>query len=285
MEFDGMLCPKEGQAVIYIIPVSSECDEYRVIYPDTLEKKILQLLYHDDLIIKQFSRCTPEAAYAVKQKLKDLVRRRLEEYKARGLYMFFGGIGLAVLGILSWTFPDPLLLVDEIAFTVGGGILTFFGAKFRKQKLPLFREVAQVVEARVESFEEKDDPLLSRIFESIRAKEDPKGITGSDSAQIDQIDAESLWLVDYLNVREMVESQKVSTDDVANLLVSLQDVIPLRQIATLEKSGPYAKSKQRAKRKREHVADRYGLSDDAITVYCELYKSAKEFFESRGITL
>lgn len=314
MEFEGMLFPKQEHAIVYIIPVSSYGDEYRVIYPNTLEKNVLQLLYHDDLIIKQFAGCTPEAVHAVKQKLRDLARRRIDEYTSRGFYMFFGGIGLAVWGILSWTLPDPILLVDEIVCTVGGSLLAFFGVRYRRQRVPFFKEMARAVEENIDAIQEREEPLLSQIFESIKAKEDPEGAAAKDISKIDQIDADSMWLVDFLNVREMIESEMVTPEDAASFISSLQDVIPIHRIVTLERNMTAGSSlagsslagsslagssiaehrvtwatksgraKRRMRRLRERIMDKYGLSDDALTVYCELYKSMKEHLENRGIT-
>ena len=110
MKLDWLPFPSREPATVYIIPASSDSDDYRVIYPVSLKKNAVPLLYYGDVQIRAYEGCPQEAVAAVRQKLKEILDRRLEELTARGTYLFAGGIAVAVLGIISWTLPDPLPL-------------------------------------------------------------------------------------------------------------------------------------------------------------------------------
>ncbi|MBA7689656.1 hypothetical protein ES703_98164 [subsurface metagenome] len=119
MRFNGLLGPN-SEAVIYIIPVSSDPGAYRVIYPHNLGKKLFQLVIKNNLSIKMFEGCSEGALPAVKKKLVEMLNQWLERYSVQMNSLFLVGVALTILGLIDWTFPDPLPLVDELVFTVLG---------------------------------------------------------------------------------------------------------------------------------------------------------------------
>ena len=271
MKFEWLPDPSRQPAVIYIIPVSADSEEYRVIYPSTFSRNAVRLLYYGDVSIRAYKGCPPEALESVRQKLTEMLIQRTEGVVSRATHMFLGGIGLAVLGVISWTLPDPLPLVDEIGFLLGGVVLALQGARHRQKKVPAYREMARVAETQIDGLEPDDDPFLSAVVHSIQAKARPDG----DHGEEDRIEAEGKWLVEYVNVREMIENETVKPQEVRRIVSGLLDVIPMRAMQV-------GRSSKRKRRRLERILARTGLSDDALTVYCEFYRAAREYFDSKG---
>jgi len=128
------------------------------------------------------------------------------------------------------------------------------------------------------------DPLLTRIYNSIKAKQQPEK-EHDEQSSADQIEAEAQWFVKFLNVRDMIESESVTVDDVREVARALRDIIPLKVLVRLERNYLRYGLRARLKRLREKIKGRLELTDDALTVYCAFYRSAKEYFEQEGLQL
>jgi hypothetical protein len=266
---------------IYIIPVSSEPDEYRVIYPETLEKHIVEVLTDRALRIRSFEGCTDQAIDVIQDYLVNLLTRTGDRSSARTNVKFVLGVTFVVLGIINWTFPDPMPLIDELLLVIGGGALAGWSARAKKL-LPDFRERLDEAAREVRSLNPSPGPLLTRIYNSIRAKQQPEY---NEQSSLDQIEAEAQWFVKFLNVRDMIESESVTIDDVRELAGALRDIIPLKTLVRLERSYLRHGTSIRLKRLREKIKRRLDLSDDALAVYCGFYRSAQEYFEREGLQL
>ena len=278
MQFEGDAFPSVKPATVFVIPVSSAPDEYRVIYPSNLTRDILQLLYYEDLVVRKFAGCSEEALYAVKQKLTGMLHRRVDELTLRGHYMVMGGVGLFVLGIISWvSIPDPLPFVDEIAFSIGGALMAYFGLKFRREKLPVYRDTVRVAEQNIDDISTIDDPFLSRIYESIQGRQ-----RLVDSSDLDQIEAESRRLADFIDVKDIIGTEQMQVRELKKTISSIQDVIPLKRMGILrEKTGGFI-ARHRLNRIRGRMRRKCGLSDEVMAVYSEFYRSAREYLLGQG---
>ena len=268
---------------IYIIPVSSEPDEYRVIYPETLEKHIVEVLTDRALRIRSFEGCTDHAIDVIQDYLTNLLTRTGDKSSTQSNVKFVLGVALVVLGIINWTFPDPLPLIDELLLVIGGGALAVWSARAKKL-LPVFRERLEEAVREVRGLMFSSDPLLTRIYDSIRAKQQPEKEYDEQSS-VDRIEAEAQWFVKFLNVRDMIESESVTVDDVREVAGALRDIIPLKTLVRLERSYLRYGTRARLKRLREKTQRRLDLTDDALAVYCGFYRSAREYFEREGLQL
>ena len=90
------------------------------------------------------------------------------------------------------------------------------------------------------------------------------------------------WLVDYIDVRDMINSHAITSDEVRKIMSGLKDIIPMKKIIKLGKKIERPGAKRKIKRIIDWATGKCGISDGVITVYCEFYKSAKEYFDSKG---
>jgi hypothetical protein len=266
--------------MIYVIPVSSDPEDYRIIYPNTLKKNIVELLLDKAIQIMAFESCSENAVWDVREYLKNQLEQKNERHSSRINTGFICGIGLAVLGLLNFTFPDPLPLIDELLMMIGGGVWAFRSAR-AKRLLPQFRERVQQAENWVRDLEAFSDPLLTRIYGSVKAKQEPQQ-QDLEQTTLDRIEAESQWFVKYLNIRDMIESESVTTDEVREVIEALEDIIPLKTLVRLERSYERSGMPVRLKRLRDKVKSQLEMSDDALAVYCGFYRSACEYFKIEG---
>lgn len=268
---------------IYIIPVSPEPDEYRIIYPETLEKHMVEVLTDRALIIRSFEGCTEHAVDIIREYLANQLTQKGDRSSTQISVKFVLGVALVGLGLINWTFPDPLPLIDELLMVIGGGALAVWSARAKKL-LPDFRERLEEATREARSLIPSPDPLLTRIYNSIRAKQQPEKEYDEQSS-LDRIAAEAQWFVKFLNVRDMIELKSVTVDNVREVVGALQDIIPLKTLVRLERGYLRHGTRPRLRRLRERITMRLDLTDDALAVYCGFYRSAQEYFEREGLQL
>jgi len=176
-----------------------------------------------------------------------------------------------VLGIINWVIPDPLPFVDELLFTVGGGLAAWKAWKDRKVKLPelidkTFRYGYEGGRPEVET-----DSLLTLIFKSIRCRHDPLA-AGESIDGMDSIEIESLWMTRYLNFDDISLSVKISRSDSNELVQVLERVFPIRKLAKLEGKKQTLKRRSRLESLKKETLSTTGFTDNALTVYTEFYR-------------
>ncbi len=267
--------------IVYVIPVSSNCGEYRIIFPKRLLRGPGNLFSTADFIIKGFEGCSYEAVYIVQQKLKDLITAKLNLRKSKSESMFIYGIVITVIGIINWFTPDPLPFIDEIVLTLGGAAMAYWGSMKRTKEIPAIKDRTALRKQKIDELEIVEDYSISRIFKSICAKSEPDSIETDDLNKIDRIELEALWFVKYLNIPQMINSGETSLNEIREIVSMILEILPVKKLVKLERKKGFLKN-IRLKRIMKKNTLYKGFSDDAVTVYCEFYKGVKECFENIG---
>jgi len=275
MRFDPEYRPFVAPKCIYIIPLSRDASNYQVLVPGRVSKKLLDLLIQDKLVIHRFKDSPSEAVANIKAQLGRGCAQRSARYSDRMNRVFKAGIILVVLGIVNCIVPDPLPLGDEIVMIGIGAGLGIAGYLKHRRVLPLLREKSERAARRLEDLECSDDILLTRIHEAIK---DRGAISGDPSSQeaADPFELESRWLVEYLDLQQLIDSKIVTIAHLESLLEVLSDAFPLSKFLSLERKLRKDPKDGRARTARYKMAVRYGLSADAFTVYTEFYRLARE---------
>jgi hypothetical protein len=275
MRFDPDYRPFVAPKCIYIIPLNRDPSRYQVLIPSRLSKNLLDLLIQDKLVIRRYGGCPPEAIASIKAQLGRSCTQRPSRYSIRLNQILVAGTVLVVLGIINFTLPDPLPLADEILMLGGGAGIGIIGYRNRRKVLPLLRDKSERALKGLDNLECPDDILLTRIHEAIRAR----GATGGDPAAKeprDPFEFEARWLVEYLDLQQLVESQAITTEHLGSLLEVLSNAFPLGKFLSLERKLRSNPKDLRTRTARDRIAERYGLSADALTVYAEFYRLATE---------
>jgi len=275
MRFDPDYRPFVAPKSIYIIPLSRDTSDYQVLAPTRLSKKLPELLIQDKLEIHRFKDCTPEAVANVKAQLGRSWAQRLTRSSDRANRVFKAGIILVVLGIVNCIVPDPLPLGDEIVMIGVGVGLGMAGYRKRRRTLPLLREQNERATGRLDSLECSEDILLTRIHEAIKNRGAPSG-DPSARGPADPFELESRWLVEYLDLQQLIDSKIITIAHLESLLEVLSNAFPLSKFLSLERKLRNNPKDRRARTTRNKMAERYGLSADAFTVYAEFYRLARE---------
>jgi hypothetical protein len=281
MRFDPDYRPFVAPKCIYIIPLSGDPTHYQVLIPIRLDKKLLDLLIQDKLEIHRFKDCPAEAVDNIKAQLGRSCAQGPYRYSIRMNQVLVAGTVLVVLGIINFTLPDPLPLADEILM-IGGGIgLAIVGYRKRRRVLPLLREKNERAARRLDDLECPEDILLTRIHEAI---EDRGATSGDPSAQelVDPFELESRWLVEYLDLQQLIDSKVISIAHLESLLEVLSNAFPLSKFLSLERKLRKDPKDGRTRIARDKMAERYGLSADAFTVYAEFYRLAREILSAHS---
>jgi uncharacterized membrane protein YgcG len=279
MRFDPDYRPFVAPKCIYIIPLSGDPTHYQVLIPIRLTKKLLDLLIQDKLEIHRFEGCPEEAVDIIKAQLGRSCAQGPSRYSIRMNQVLVAGTVLVVLGIINITLPDPLPLADEILMIGGGAGIGMVGYRNRRRVLPLLRDKTDRAVKQLEGLECHNDVLLTRIHEAIRARSAPTPDL-STKEPVDAFELESRWLVEYLDLQKLIDSKAITFQHLDSLLEVLSDALPLSRFLSLEQKLRKNPKDGSARRARERMAERYGLSPDAFTVYVEFYRLAREILSA-----
>jgi hypothetical protein len=275
MRFDPDYRPFVAPKRIYIIPLDLEPSRYQVLIPDRLTKNLLNLLIQDKLAIHRFQGCPAEAIDTIKAQLGRICTRRPARYSIRTNQVLVAGTVLAVLGIINFTLPDPLPLADEILMVGGGCALGLIAYRNRRRVLPLLQDKTVKAFERLDGLEYGNDILLTRIYEAIRARSTPAG-DSSANKPVDPFVLESRWLVEVLDLQQLIDAQAVTKEHLNSLLEVLSNAFPLKRFLSLERKLRKDPKNGRIRTSRDKLAARYALSADAFTVYAEFFRLARE---------
>ena len=259
-----------GTIYIYILPSSFEGSSYSIAYPDFKAEDILSR----KIIIRTFDGCSPDALSEIEDKVKEILQKRRLKYVERLNTLFTAGIGVFILGVINWVIPDPLPLVDELLFTVGGGITAWKAWNDRKVKLPVLIEQTYRYSYEGGRPEVETDSILSAIFKSIRCRVDPLA-AGEKIEDLDTIEIESLWLTRYLNKQDLLASEESSTSSLENLFRIIEKVFPVKVLVKLERKKQSPKIRGRLQKLKQEAINKTGVSDDALAIYIEFYRINK----------
>jgi hypothetical protein len=283
MRFDPDFRPFVAPKNIYIVPLSLEPSRCQVLVPANLSKKLLDILIQDKLKIRQFQGCPPVTEERVRAQLQHSCDQGPGRYSYRTTQMIVAGTALTVLGIINWAFPDPLPLADEILMVGAGVGIGLAGYLYRRRNLPLLKEKAAKAINRLSGLSAVEDPLLTRIHKAICALSAPD-YGPTREGPVDLVEAESKWLVDYLDLNSLLDSKAITIDALALLLEALSAAFPLARFFTLERKLRQDPTNPRIRKARNKLADHCGLSREAFTVYAELYNRAGQILSERGST-
>ena len=275
MRFDPDYRPFVAPKSIYIIPLSRDPSHYQVLIPGRLTKNLLDLLIQDKLVIRCFEDCPAEAVANIKAQLDRSCAQGLSRYSIRMNQVLVAGTVLVVLGIINFTFPDPLPLADEILMVGGGAGIGILGYRNRRKFLPLLRDKTERAAKRLHGLECHDEILLNRIHAAIRARSAASGDPPAKEP-VDPFELESRWLVEYLDLQQLVDTKAVTIEHLKSLLEVLSNAFPLSKFLSLERKLRKNPKDGRTRAARDGMADRYGLSADGFTVYAEFYRLAEE---------
>ena len=264
----------QGETV-FVIPVSSQADQHTVLYPKGLERRLSP---RGAVEIRHFAGCSLETQEWVEDSLETMFEEAKRKERRRSQNVFVASIGLAVLAAVSWAFPDPLPILDEMVLTLGAGVLAFLSC--RRYRDALRRKAVLPDAAETGRLERREDPVLTRLFNALQGV----GRTNWDEAvhgdSRDLVELESEWLVRVLDVDEMVHSGEIDERDLRRTVSALARALPLKTLLFLEGR---ARHTRRLKRLRESLRRRYKLSENALIVYSELYRCTREFFRKKGL--
>jgi hypothetical protein len=275
MRFDPDYRPFVAPKCIYVVPLSEDPSHYQVLIPARLTKNLLDLLIQDKLVIHRFESCPAEAVTNIKAQLGRRCAQGPSLYSTRMNQVLIAGTVLVVLGIINFTLPDPLPLADEILMIGGGMGIAILGYRNRRKILPLLSDKTERAVKQLDGLECPEDVLLTRIHEAIRARSAPNP-DPSAKELVDPFEVESRWLVEYLDLQKLIDSKVISSEHLNSLLEVLSDAFPLSRFLSLERKLRKDPKDGGARRARERIAERYGLSADAFTVYAEFYRLARE---------
>ncbi len=253
---------------IYILPSSFEGSSYSIAYPDIKVEDILK----GGITIRIFDGCSSNALKEIEDRLKERVREKHVKYSERLNTLFTAGIGVLILGIINWVIPDPLPLVDELLFTIGGGLTAWKAWNDRKLKLPALVEQTYRYGYEGERPEVETDSILTAIFKSIRCRIDPLA-AGEVLDGLDAIDIDSLWMTRYLNIQEMIQSGVSGISGFENLITVIEKVFPIKKLINLGKKKQSSRVRDRLQNLKQETNMNTGASDDALAVYCEFYRT------------
>ena len=277
MAYDIMIPGRADNAArtIYIIPASADPADFLVIYPRGLGRSKGHSLGLGRTRIRYYAGCPTRALEAVRRRLRELLDKKLEDYASAQSLLMAIGAGLAALGVASWIVPDPLPLVDEILFTVAGAGMFGIGLRSRLRNLPILRDRARLAAAEVADLEGEEEPFLSHIARSLAAKRDltTKAISTEERAEL-----EADWLLSYARIDEMMRAGKQSAESVQRVLKAVADVLPVKALSNLSTRSNGLKRKKR-RRIVSGSIEESGLSEEALGVYCEFFKSAEAYLE------
>ena len=255
---------------IYILPSSFEGSSYSIAYPNFKAEDILSR----KIIIRTFDGCSPNALNEIEDKVKEVLQKRQLKYIERLNTLFTAGVGVFILGVINWIIPDPLPLVDELLFTIGGGITAWKAWSNRKVKLPVLIEQTYRYSYEGGRPEVETDSILSAIFKSIRCRTDPLA-AGEKIEGLDTIEIESLWMTRYLNLQDLLTSEELSTSNLEDLIRIIEKVFPVKALGKLESKKQSPKIRGRLQNIKQEVINKTGVSDDALAVYFEFYRMNK----------
>jgi hypothetical protein len=279
MRFDPEYRPFVAPRCIYIVPLSGDPSHYQVLIPTRLGKNLLDLLIQDKLVIYSFEACPAGAVAGIKAQLGLSCTRGSSRYSTRMNQMIVAGTVLVVLGIINIGLQDPVLMADEILMIGGGAVIGALGYRNRRKVLPLLNDKTEMAVKRLDGLECSDDVLLTRIHEAIRAR----SAANPDPAAkelVDPFELESRWLVEYLDLQQLIDSKLITVEHLGSLLEVLCDTFPLAKFLSLERRLRKDPKDGRARTARDRAAERYGLSADAFTVYAEFYRGAGEILSA-----
>jgi len=279
MRFDPDYRPFVAPRRIYIIPLAREPSRYQVLIPSRLTKHLLDLLIQEKLVIHHFEGCQPEAIAGIKAQIARTCSQGPSHYSIRMNQILVAGTVLAVLGIINFTLPDPLPLADELLMLGGGAGIGFIGLRNRRKVRPLLRSKTERALEALDKLECAEDILLTRIHEAIRAR----GAAGDGPAAkepVDPFELESRWLVEILDLQQLLDTDSVTIEHLESLLGVLTNAFPLYRFQSLERKLRTNPKDGRTRRARDELARRYGLSADAFTVYAEFHRLAQEILKS-----
>jgi len=275
MRFDPAYRPFVSPLSVYVLPLAADPGRYRVLCPSGLRGKLLDLAIQDKLSLRTYAGCPGEAAAAVREELLRLCNRAADRYASRLNRLTVAGTALAVLGVVNVILPDPLPLADELLMTVGGAGMAYAGLTLRRKNLPPFRSKVEAAEAGLRRLASVEDVLLGRIFAAIRARTSPE-LLDPGAREVDLVEAEAAWLVEHLDLRSVLAQGAATSAQLKDLLEVIEDALPLRRIRTLDRRLRKDPGDRGARRSLDRLADRLGMSRDALTVYGEFARVARE---------
>jgi hypothetical protein len=275
MRFDPAYRPFVAPESIYILPLGEDPDAYRILSPSTLDRKLIEVALQGKLSIRTFEGWPLDAFLLVREQLAGRCAREAARYGSRLNQLVMAGGALAVLGLINWVLPDPIPLVDELLMTLGGAGLAYYGFSQRRKALPGLRVKVEAAERRLGALAPVQDPFLDRIHRAIRARSSAPGTQDRDGGR-DPVEAESAWLVEHLDLDSILEVGATARADLRRLIQVLEGAFPLRRIGVLERRLRRHPSDRHSRQAALRLAARLGMSRDALTVYAEFHRIARE---------
>ena len=263
---------------VFVIPVSSQADQHTVLYPRSLKKSA-----DSQVEVRYFAGCGAETRDWVKDSLQKLLETTLKKEKQRSQNIFMVSISMAVLAVISWAFPDPLPLLDEVILTLGAGGLGLLSyLQYRNA-----RKAALSSGDHTPALEIVEDPVLTRVFQAMEGMDKPDWNEAIRSGSRDLVELESEGMVHLVDVEGMIRSEEISEKDLRLTVTSLSKTLSLGLLLSLEEQGRDGKdrSKTRLKRLRESLRRRFGITETGQIVYTELYRHTRDYFRNKGIPL
>ena len=268
----GVLPPWEQDIDIYIAPVAEKADRCQALTPLALRKGGEFTLMHQSFHIRTYEGCPGSAVEAVQDALASEFRGRAEKFSSRMRLFFSAGIAAAVLGLVNIFIPDPLPFLDEMVLIIGGGLVSSLGGSALKRQVGPYRNCIKNIIENIEGADIVPDPVLSTVYRAIRCRARPgEDDSGKDCA--DDIERESLWLVEHLNISALIRSEAVDRKRFISVM---------RILARSFRARLFLSPLLRKTRRYRRLLDKLGMDVHAAAVYEELFARAGDIFAEGG---
>lgn len=270
MRSGGAIPPWKQDVDIYIVPVSEDPGRYSVLTPASTRRGREFTLLRQTIRFRVYDSCPEAAVTTVKEALASDFRDRANRYASRARTLFTTGAAALVLGCINIFIPDPLPYLDEAFLLFGGGALAALGAYTLRRQVDPFRNCTDGIITNLEEAGVMTDPVLSTVYRAIRSKARPA--EGGENAA-DEIEQESAWLVQHLNIAGLIQSGAADKNEFFKLIRALSRSFRARRF--LRPAG------RKTRRYRRRI-DKLGLDEDAAAVYEELFCRARDLFAEGG---
>ncbi len=262
---------------ILIIPVSSAPERYSISYPETDDETFLTLLLSGRLKVLSFDPVPAEAVEQLRSFILERLRSMSQKTVNRFRAFFSGGIAVAVLGVINWTVPDPLPLIDEGILSIGGLAAVVYALYFRKNKIPEMEELTSEAAKLSSRLEAEVSPLLSFIYKALELRErlERSLLDSAASAADDEKQAEE----DAVLLEEEVKAGRIAIAEIEGIMPVLDALMNLSASGGIKKITRFLRSRASSPLLSSGV---YDVSSSVLEVYRDLYSQAEDVLSSRG---
>jgi hypothetical protein len=262
---------------ILILPLSADPEIYSISYPEIDDETFLTVLLSGRVRILSFDPVPVDAVAQLRSLMSERLGSMSQKTANRFRAFFSGGIAVAVLGIINWTVPDPLPLIDEGILSIGGLAAVYYSLYFRKNKVPETEELLSKARELLTRIGAEPSPLLSYIYRTLMTRDsiEKKLLDASVSERGDEETEDNG--PDLLEAE--VRAGRIDIAEIEQIVPVLDALMNLSAPAGIQKIRRLFRSR-RASPLRSSASRE--VSGSALEVYRDIYSQAEEVLSARG---